>query len=123
MNTDKNISKQIEIGEVIISSDALKTIVGIATHKVNGVVPLQKGFVSSIKDRIGKKNITRGISIKVENGKAIVDVNISVEYGKNLMEIASKVQDEVGKAISTMTNLEVENVNITVSEVNINNEG
>lgn len=123
MNTKKNISKQIEIGEVIISSDALKTIVGIATYKVNGVAPLEKGFVSSIKDRIGKKSITRGISIKVENDKAIVDVNISVEYGKNLMEVASNVQDEVEKAISTMTNLKVENVNVTVNEVNIINEG
>lgn len=116
-----NISKQIEIGEVIISSDVLETIVGIATHKVDGVAPLEKGFVSSIKGKLGKKIITKGISVKVENSKAIVDVNISVNYGKNLMEIAKKVQEEVEKAIKTMTNLEVKNVNVTVSEVSITN--
>jgi uncharacterized alkaline shock family protein YloU len=114
-----NISKQMEIGDVIISSDVLKTIVGIAVHSVDGVAPLEKGIVSSIKDRFGKKSITKGVNIKVENSKAKVDVNISVKYGENLMEIASKVQKEVKKAINAMTNLEVENVNVTVSEVSI----
>ncbi len=114
-----NISKQMEIGDVIISSGVLETIVGIAVHSVDGVAPLEKGIVSSIKDRFGKKSITKGVNIKVENSKAKVDVNISVKYGENLMEIASKVQKEVKKAINAMTNLEVENVNVTVSEVNI----
>jgi len=117
-----NISKQIKIGEVIISSSILETIAGIATHKVEGVAPLEKGFVSSIKDRFGKKAVTKGIVVKVENSKAIVDVNISVNYGKNLIKVATNVQEEVEKAIKTMTNLEVENVNVTVSEVNIATE-
>lgn len=114
-----NISKQMEIGDVIISSDVLKTIVGIAVYSVDGVAPLEKGIVSSIKDKFGKKSITKGVNIKVENSKAKVDVNISVKYGENLMEIASKVQEEVKKAINAMTNIEVENVNVTVSEVSI----
>ena len=89
-----NISKQMEIGGVIISSDVLKTIVGIAVYSVDGVAPLEKGIVSSIKDKFGKKSITKGVNVKVENSKAKVDVN-------------------------TMTNIEVEDVNVTVSEVSI----
>jgi uncharacterized alkaline shock family protein YloU len=109
----------MEIGDVIISSDVLKTIVGIAVHSVDGVALLERGIVSSIKDRFSKKSITKGVNIKVENSKAIIDVDISVKYGENLMEIASKVQKEIKKAINAMTNLEVENVNVTISEVSI----
>ena len=66
-------------------------------------------------------NVSGGqINIAKENAK--IDVNIIVEYGVRIPEIAFEIQTKVKKAVETMTGLKVTEVNVHVQGVNTNIE-
>ena len=49
--------------------------------------------------------------------KAIIDMNVSVEYGRKIMDVVAQVQDNVKKTVEAMTGLYVESVNIYVQNI------
>ena len=55
---------------------------------------------------------------KIEDGKAKLDVNIIVEYGSRIPDVAFEIQNRVKKAVENMTGLVVEEVNVHVQGVN-----
>ena len=68
----------------------------------------------------GKKNLSKGIKVVVTEKDAKIDVNIIVEYGVRIPEIAYEIQTKVKKAVETMTGLKVTEVNVHVQGVNTN---
>ena len=76
------------------------------------------GFAGGISEVFGKKSYTKGI--KVDNtGKTLkIDVNIIVEYGARIPDVAYEIQKRVKKAVENMTGLNVEEVNVHVQGVN-----
>ena len=66
--------------------------------------------------------MAKGIKVDVNEGKAKIDVNIIVEYGVRIPEIAFEIQTKVKKAVETMTGLKVTEVNVHVQGVNTNIE-
>ena len=66
----------------------------------------------------GKKNLAKGIKADIEENKAKIDVNIIVEYGSRIPDVAFEIQNRVKKAVENMTGLKVEEVNVHVQGVN-----
>ena len=69
----------------------------------------------------GKKNLAKGIKVDVGEKETKIDVNIIVEYGTRIPDVAYEIQTKVKKAVETMTGLKVVEVNVHVQGVNINN--
>ena len=65
------------------------------------------------------KKLTKGVKVEIADGNVTVLLTLVVEYGKNIPEICSKVQDKVKNAIENMTGLEVTDVNIRIASVNM----
>ena len=65
-----------------------------------------------------KKNLAKGIKADINDGKAKLDVNIIVEYGSRIPDVAFEIQNRVKKAVENMTGLVVEEVNVHVQGVN-----
>jgi uncharacterized alkaline shock family protein YloU len=77
------------------------------------------GFAGGISEVLsGKKNLSKGIKVEVEDKEAKIDVNIIVEYGVRIPDVAFQIQNRVKKAVETMTGLIVTAVNIHVQGVN-----
>ena len=77
------------------------------------------GFAGGITEVLkGKKNLAKGIKVDSENGKAKIDVNIIVEYGARIPDVAFEIQNRVKTAVENMTGLKVEEVNVHVQGVN-----
>ena len=57
--------------------------------------------------RKNTRNFTKGVRIALEDNKVTVDVSIVVEYGSPVPEVARNIQENVKKAIETMSGLEV----------------
>ena len=77
------------------------------------------GFAGGISEVFsGKKNLAKGIKADIEDGKAKLDVNIIVEYGSRIPDVAFEIQNRVKKAVENMTGLVVEEVNVHVQGVN-----
>ena len=70
--------------------------------------------------------MAKGIKVDVGEKETKIDVNIIVEYGTRIPDVAYEIQTKVKKAVETMTGLKVDEVNVHVQGVNIstvNNEG
>lgn len=102
-----------------ISSDVIAVIAGVAVSEVPGVASMSGGFAGGITEVLsGKKNLAKGIKVDKTETTAKIDVNIIVEYGSRIPDIAFEIQNRVKKAVESMTGLQVEEVNVHVQGVN-----
>ena len=77
------------------------------------------GFAGGISEVFsGKKNLAKGIKAEIVESTAKIDVNIIVEYGSRIPDVAFEIQNRVKKAVESMTGLKVEEVNVHVQGVN-----
>ena len=102
-----------------ISNDVIAVISGVAVSEVQGVSSMAGGFAGGITEVLsGKKNLAKGIKVDKEENNVKIDVNIIVEYGTRIPDIAFEIQNRVKTAVETMTGLKVEEVNVHVQGVN-----
>lgn len=102
-----------------ISNDVVAVIAGVAVSEVSGVAGMAGGFAGGISEVFsGKKNLAKGIKVEVTDTQAKIDVNIIVEYGTRIPDVAFEIQNRVKKAVESMTGLKVEEVNVHVQGVN-----
>lgn len=121
LNID-NQSKENWENQIKISNDTIATYAGIAVSEVNGVYGMA-GTLAGITEAIsGKKNYAKGIKIDVDEQKVKIDVNIIVEYGARIPEVAFDIQTRVKKSVEAMTGLKVLEVNVNVQGVHAINE-
>lgn len=126
-------NKKVENGEVVeldeeiktenegiqISSDVVAVIAGVAVSEVQGVSGMSGGFAGGITEVLsGKKNLAKGIKVEINEDTARIDVNIIVEYGSRIPDVAFEIQNRVKKSVENMTGLKVEEVNVHVQGVN-----
>ena len=106
-----------------ISNDVVAVIAGVAVSEVPGVAGMAGGFAGGITEVFsGKKNLAKGIKVEVTETQAKIDVNIIVEYGSRIPDVAFEIQNRVKKAVETMTGLKVSSVNVHVQGVNTTEE-
>lgn len=102
-----------------ISDDVVAVIAGVAVSEVPGVAGMAGGFAGGISEVLsGKKNLAKGIKVDVAEKDVKIDVNIIVEYGSRIPDVAFEIQNRVKKAVESMTGLNVEEVNVHVQGVN-----
>ena len=102
-----------------ISSDVIAVISGVAVSEVPGVYGMAGGFAGGITEVLkGKKNLAKGIKVDTSENKAKIDVNIIVEYGARIPDVAFEIQNRVKTAVENMTGLKVEELNVHVQGVN-----
>jgi len=112
----------LEGNNIKISDDVVAVIAGMAVSEVSGVYEMAGGFAGGISEVLsGKKNVAKGIKVEVTDKETKLDVNIIVEYGTRIPDVAFDIQNKVKKAVETMTGLKVTEVNVHVQGVNIEN--
>lgn len=114
-------------GSVYFVSDVLATIAGLAVTEVEGVANTVSGSGSFVdmfarKAQSNSKNLTRGIKVDVDGNDVSVNVTIIVEYGFPVPEVAGDIQENVKKAIETMTGMNVKSVDVHVQGVSFERE-
>lgn len=101
-----------------IADDVVAVIAGVAVSEVPGVAGMSGGFAGGISEVLsGKKNLAKGIKVEVGEKETKIDVNIIVEYGTRIPDVAFEIQNRVKKAVETMTGLKVLEVNVHVQGV------
>lgn len=106
-----------------ISNDVIAVIAGVAVSEVQGVASMSGSFAGGITEVLsGKKNMAKGIKVDKSNNSAKIDVNIIVEYGSRIPDIAFEIQNRVKKSVEGMTGFSVEEVNVHVQGVSFDNK-
>ena len=102
-----------------ISNDVVAVIAGVAVSEVQGVSGMAGGFAGGISEVLsGKKNLSKGIKVEAGEKETKIDVNIIVEFGVRIPDVAFEIQNRVKKAVENMTGLKVVEVNVHVQGVN-----
>jgi len=111
-----------ENGNIRIADEVVGVIAGIAATEVEGVVGMSGGIVGGISEMLGKKNLSKGVKVEVGEEEAALDLYIIVEYGVRIPEVAERVQENVKRAVESMTGLKVVEVNIHIQGVAFQHE-
>ncbi|AWK52391.1 MAG TPA: Asp23/Gls24 family envelope stress response protein [Clostridium sp.] len=114
----EDLVREENIGVVKISDEVVSVIAGIAAQEIDGILDGQMGVASNLTNIFkGKKSTAKASKVTLEEDKAIIDMNVSVEYGMKIMDVVAQVQDNVKKTVEAMTGLYVEAVNIYVQNI------
>lgn len=78
----------------------------------------------AVRDRVpgGTKSVSRGVKAEVGEVQTALDLEIVVDYGVSIADVARDVRENVISAVERMTGLEVVEVNIAVSDVKLPDE-
>ena len=108
-------------GTITYANDVVAIIAGVAASEVEGIAGMCSG--GGISDVFGRnKNITKGVKVEIGTEEASVDLYVTVEYGTPIQTAALDVQENVRKAIETMTGLHVVRVDVHVQGVSFEKE-
>ena len=112
-----------EHGQIVIADEVVAIIAGIAATEVKGVDSMYGGWSGEIISRMGIRDLSKGVSISIEDGHVSVKLSLNVRYGYSIPDVSRNVQDKVASAIESMTGLSVLDVNIRITGVvNAENE-
>lgn len=111
-----------ELGDIRIANEVVAVIAGLAAVEVEGVAGMSGGIAGGIAELLGRKNLAKGVKVEVGEAQAAVDLFVVVDYGVRIPDVAWQVQDNVKRAIETMTGLEVVEVNVHVQGVHFQQE-
>ena len=112
-----------EHGQIVIADEVVAIIAGIAATEVKGVDSMYGGWSGEIISRMGIRDLSKGVSISIEDGHVSVKLSLNVRYGYSIPDVSRNVQDKVASAIESMTGLSVLDVNIRIAAVvNAENE-
>ena len=108
-------------GTISYANEVIATIAGVAANEIDGIAGMcVSGGFSEILGR--NKNITRGVKVEVGSQEAAVDLYVIVEYGKPIQKLAAEVQENVRKALESLTGLHVVRVDVHVQGVSFEKE-
>lgn len=124
--TPARLADDTSQGKTTIAASVVQKIAGIAAREIAGVHSMGGGVsraFGAIRERIpgggtGATNVA-GVQVEVGEKQAAIDLDIVVEYGASIVELARAVRRNVIGAVERMTGLEVIEVNIAVNDIHL----
>ena len=124
-NVDKNVEKkdvavvsQDVKGELTYEDKVIQKIIGLSLEKVDGLLAVDGGFFSNLADKIvNTDNVANGVNVEVGKEQVAVDLNVVVEYQKNVPDLYKHIKEVVVEQVSKITDLEVVEVNVNVVDI------
>ena len=99
---------------ITYNNEVVAIIAGLAANEVEGIA----GMCSVSGSIMGKnRNATKGVKVEVGTEEVAVDLYVIVEYGIPIQRAAADAQENVRKAIESMTGLHVVRVDVHVQSV------
>ena len=111
-------------GTVSFATEVVATIAGLAATEVDGVASMisPSAGLADMFSRKSNRNLTKGVRIDLEDNRVAVDITITVDYGSPVPDVARNIQENVKKAIETMSGLDVRNVDVHVTGISFERE-
>ncbi|MFE5141351.1 Asp23/Gls24 family envelope stress response protein [Streptomyces fagopyri] len=114
-------------GRTTIAQGVVEKIAGTAAREVIGVHALGSGLsraFGAARERVPgtAKSVSRGVKAEVGETQTAIDLEIVVDYGVSITDVAGAVREGVISAVEWMTGLETVEVDIAVSDVKLPGE-
>ena len=99
---------------ITYNNEVVAIIAGLAANEVEGIAGMCNVSGSLMSKN---RNVTRGVKVEVGSEEVAVDLYVIVEYGIPIQRAAADAQENVRKAIESMTGLHVVRVDVHVQSV------
>ena len=120
-NVDKQeATKKVDAvkGELTYEDKVIQKIIGLSLEKVDGLLAVDGGFFSNLTDKIiNTDHVGNGVNVEVGKEQVAVDLNVVVEYQKNVPDLYKHIKEVVVSQVSKITDLEVIEVNVNVVDI------
>jgi uncharacterized alkaline shock family protein YloU len=126
MTTDKKTTKETVTieqtprgedqigGKIEMSEDVVATIAALAARQVGGIHALGRSrFIS-----FGEK-LTRGVDVEVGSREAALDLEVIIDYGTNIRDVATELRKRIATEVDRMAGRRVIEVNINVVGIHL----
>lgn len=115
-----------DYGNVVISSEVISKVSGIAAMECYGLVGMASSnkVQDGIAQLLGWENLSKGVIVNIdEDQNVVLELNIIVEYGTNIHEVAHNIMERVNYTLEDKIGISVSEINVKVQGVRIGNAG
>ena len=123
-NVEKNANEKQDVvskdvrGELTYENKVIQKIIGLSLERVPGLLQVDGGFFSNLTEKLVNTNdVTHGVNVEVGKEQVAVDLNVIVEYRKNVPTLYKEIKDVIVSEVAKMTDLEVVEVNVNVVDI------
>ena len=113
-------------GTTVINDSVVAKIAGLAARDVRGVHALGGGAaraLGAIREAISSADHSQGVSVQVSESQVTVDLSIVAGYPVSLHGVADDARNAVILAIEKLVGLQVTEVNVTINDVHLSDDG
>lgn len=107
------------LGSVQIADDVVAIIAGLAATEVEGVSAMAGNITNELMSKVGYKSLTKGVKVDIINHQVKAELALTMDYGYSIPATCAKVQEKVKATIENMTGLEVTDVDIRITSVDM----
>jgi len=107
------------LGTVQIADDVVAVIVCIAATEVDGVSSIGGNGTDDFLSKVRNKNSSKGVKISIDGSNVTVEISLALDYGFNIPTTCAKVQEKIKNQVENMTGLNVTDVNVRITGVNM----
>lgn len=116
-----------EHGNTTIADLVVAKIVALATREVDGVYAMGGGtarMMGAVRQRVPgvRASDAQGVAVEVGERQAAADIDLVVEYGVAIPDLANAVRTNVINSVERICGLEVTEVNIGIDDIHLPGE-
>lgn len=119
-----NVQTDQEVkGDLVYDDKVIQKIIGIAIEQIDGLLTVDGGIFSNAAEKlVNTDNVTAGIDTEVGKEQVAVDMDVVIEYGKDITKVASEIRKVIRDEVAKMTHLDVIEVNLHVVDIKTKEE-
>jgi uncharacterized alkaline shock family protein YloU len=113
-----------EYGKVTIAREVIAKIAGLAAMECYGLVGMSSRNVQDgLADLLGWESMTKGVLVDISEDQVKLELNIIVEYGTNIHEVAHNIIDRVNYTLKDKIGITVKDIDVNVQGVRVGHAG
>ncbi|MEW6171073.1 MAG: Asp23/Gls24 family envelope stress response protein [Candidatus Omnitrophota bacterium] len=106
-----------DFGTIRIHKKVIASIASIASLEIEGIKRVGGDLKSTFYEILGKKNYG-GIKVEIDKNEEVkITVPIVVKYGFNVPEVATRVQENIRRAVEKMTDVSLKDIDISIQAI------
>ncbi len=111
-NENKETVTTVKIADEVVSVIAAK-----AAGEVEGIASMTGSFAGEFVEKLGVKNLSKGIKVDIAESNVAISLSVMVKYGYKIPDVCKDAQAAVKTAVESMTGLNVSEVNMYVQGI------
>jgi uncharacterized alkaline shock family protein YloU len=117
------MTERTTLGSIEISPAAIATIASESVLECYGVVGMaSKSLFGGLAELLHADRARRGVDVRVEGERVVVDLYVIIEYGTRISEVAQGIMNRVKYCLEKALGVAVAEVNVHVQGLRISGE-